>query len=318
MDPIRDFGEQLKFKPEIQNREKLQRKTHFIVAGMGGSHLSADILKYLSGVSLFIHSDYGLPKLSPSIINDSLIIVSSYSGNTEEALDTFHLALSKSLPVAVITKGGQLLEEAKSKNIPYIQLPDFGFQPRMSVGLSLVALSHLILDDQLDRYFKLAGEKIDINHLEAQAREIAKDIKDKIPVVYSSRKNKCFAQNWKINFNENVKIPSFWNVFPELNHNEMTGFDLNEKTKNISGSIHVIILSDDEDDPRINKRIAVTKQLLLDRNISVSTVNLRGGKLDKVLHSFILSQLSSFHLAELYGVDFEPVPMVEEFKKLIK
>src|SRR3989344_5484702 len=124
---IKKFSNQFLFEPIIENKEKVGKHTRFVVLGMGGSALSAGLIKVgKSDFPIIVHRDYGLPAVSDS--QDNLFIASSYSGNTEEVLDGYDLARSKSLSVCAIAAGGKLLEKAKVDGVPYIQLPDTGIQ----------------------------------------------------------------------------------------------------------------------------------------------------------------------------------------------
>ena len=139
-----------------------------------------------------------------------------------------------------------------------------------------------------------------------------------MPIIYSSFKNGSLAQNWKIKFNETTKISAFCNVFPELNHNEMTGFDLVDKTKHLSDKFHFIFMRDSKDNPRIIKRMEITKKLFEDRGFGVEYVDISGENVwHKIFSTLLVADWTSFHLAKHYGTAPEQVPMVEEFKKLI-
>jgi len=154
---------------------------------------------------------------------------------------------------------------------------------------------------------------------EGWGRELAEKIKDKIPIIYSSEVNQAIAYNWKIKFNETSKIPSFYNVFPELNHNEMTGFDIKESSRHLSKNFIFLLIEDDDDHPKIKKRMEVLKNLFEAKGLNVEVLKLTGkNKFHKIFSSLILADWTSYHLAIKYGIDPERVPMVEEFKKLIK
>jgi len=159
---------------------------------------------------------------------------------------------------------------------------------------------------------------LDSSGIENSGRELAEKIKGKIPVIYSSSQNSAIAYNWKIKFNETGKIPAFYNVFPELNHNEMTGFDVKEPTKPLSEKFYFIFLKDEADHPKVIKRMDITKKLYGDRGLSAEMISLDGGNiLEKMFSSLLLADWTAYYTAVQYGADPEQVPMVEEFKKLI-
>ena len=119
---IKKFSQQLSFNPVIENASKLRSAKSFIIAGMGGSHLAADLLKtWDPSAPIIVHSNYALPHLSIEELKQSLIIASSYSGNTEETIDSFEKARSRKLKVAAISTGGKLLKLAKKYDIPFIR-----------------------------------------------------------------------------------------------------------------------------------------------------------------------------------------------------
>jgi len=313
---ILNFAKQFRYNPKIANKENLKKKKQIIVLGMGGSHLATDlILNINSKYKITVHSDYGFPNLEEKELAKTLIIASSYSGNTEEVIDGLEKALEQNLNCAVIATGGKLIEIAKEKNLPYIQMPDDDIQPRSALGYSLRAFLKLIgMRDE----FKQTGELkkiIQPKELENQGKELAEKLKGSVPVIYASTNNKAVAYNWKIKLNETGKIPAFYNFIPRLNHNEMTGFDVKEVTKNLSDKFYFIFLKDNKDDERNIKRMEILQKLYEDRGLKVEILELTGdNRFAKIFNSLILADWTAFYTAEQYGLEPEQVPMVEEFK----
>lgn len=318
-DAIKNFSKQFEYEPAIENESGLVRHKTIIIAGMGGSHLAADILKSLRpDLDIVIHSDYGLPLWSPEQLAQSMVVASSYSGNTEETIDAFETAYKNNISVVAIAVGGKLLEMARAKNTPRIQLPDTGIQPRMAVGLSLRAMLAAIGENKLLEETKMLAQSLAPEALKEQGIRLATTLQGKIPIIYASHHNKAVALNWKIIFNENTKIHAFFNVFPEFNHNEMTGFDVVDATRELSKNFLCIMLRDTDDHPKIQKRMDSTESLLSEKGISTLRVALTGSsRPEKIFSSLILANWTAASLAAYYGLDHEPVPMVEEFKKLI-
>ena len=316
---IRDFAKQFEFEPRVVNEKKLKKFKKFIVAGMGGSHLAADLLKvWYPDLDLYIHKDYGLPPLAGEDLKNSLIIASSYSGNTEEAISVYDAALKNNLPLAAVASGGKLLDLAKKNGIPYIKLPDIGIEPRAALGFSIKAILKLIDDEHGLKEAQNLAALLRPMDLEKEGQNLASILKGKVPIIYSSTNNLGLAYNWKIALNETGKIPAFYNVFPELNHNEMTSFDVTGPTQSLSKNFHFLILKDLSDGSRILKRMEVLERLFRDRKFPVTVIELSGKtKLHKIFNSFILANWSALYTAKEYGVDPEEVPLVEEFKKLI-
>jgi len=317
---IKNFPGQFDFEPVIENKEKLRSFSKIIVAGMGGSNLASELLKnYGNNYEIIIHRDYGLPSLNDSVLSQSLIIASSYSGNTEEVLDAFNLAISKSLNIAAISIGGRILKLAESSGAPYIRMPDTGVEPRLALGFSLRALMKLIGDEEGLKETKALSNLLDSDKSQKEGQFLAQSLEGYMPVIYSSLKNAAIACIWKIKFNETAKIPSFYNSFPELNHNEMTGFDINNATKDLSRNFKFIFLEDGEDGEKIKKRMTVTRKLFEDRGFAVLASELSGhSKWQKVFNSLLVADFASFYSAGFYGNEPEKVPMVEEFKNIIR
>ncbi len=311
---IKDSPKQFAWKSVVENADALKPASKFLFAGMGGSHLSADLfLLCRPTTDMMIHRDYGLPTLDDK---NRLVIACSYSGNTEETIDAYTKAREEGFPVAVITKGGELLELSKKNNTPYIQIPDTGIQPRSATGFIFMALMKLIGDDEdLVETAKLA-KILKVTPLKKNARPIAKVLRRHVPVVYASNRNAAVANIWKIKVNENVKIPSFTNAFPELNHNEMNGFDPHDKTRILMKKFAFVFLTDEEDHPRIQKRMQILQEFLTARELPVIAVPLAGqSRIEKIFSSLIVADWVTLALAKSYLIDPEPVNMVEEFKK---
>jgi|SRR3989344_1486622 len=307
---ISDFPKQFAFEPRVENAENLPRAKSFVVGGMGGSHLAADLIKATEpNFDLIIHKNYGLPKLpTHTNLTEKLFIAVSYSGGTEETLDFAEQALTKKYALAVISKGGKLIAFARKNNLPHIILPEVGLPPRMATGFMIVAL------------LKLMGQESEITALQAArfavepSKKIAEIIGNKIPLFYASEQNKAIAYFWKIIINETSKQPVFANVFPELNHNEMTGFSNSDRINDFI----FVFFKDENDNSRIIKRMAVTKQMLTELGGNVSEINLIGAtRWEKIINSVMLTHWTAYYIALIKNLDPLSTPMIEEFKKLI-
>ena len=313
---IKNFPKQFLFNPEIQNTEKLARARRFVVLGMGGSSLAAELLKMARpGADIIFHCDYDLPEID---LKDTLVIASSYSGNTEETISGFKQARRDNLPVAVISVGGELIKSARENSIPFIQLPNDGIQPRMGLGYQIRALFKLMkLDEELLETGRLA-DSLDVAAAALAGERLAEKLSGKVPIIYASERNGALARNWKITFNETGKIPAFYNILPELNHNEMTGFDATEASRPLSEKFHFIFLRDSADDERVQRRIKILEKLYQDRGFCVELIDLEGKDIwEKIFGSLLTGVWSAYYLALSYGAEPEQVPMVEEFKKLM-
>lgn len=315
---IKNFNQQFEYQPKIENQSALKKAEEFVVVGMGGSHLSADILKVRQpGFPITIHRDYGLPAWPDKALKNCLIIASSYSGNTEEVIEAFIKAQEKKLGLAVIAANGRLIDLAKKTETPYIQLPKTDLAPRLTLGHSLMAL------------LKITGQKEELkeaaalSHLlkpaqyEEAGRSLAKKIKGRVPIIYSSTRNKGIALGWKEILNESGKTPAFFNVFPELNHNEMAGFEP-DSLKQIDQNFYFILLKDSSDYAAVARRMEIFKDLFEKKGLTVETIELRGASpFERIFSSIILAEWTGYYIAKEYGLTPEKTPVIEEFKKLI-
>lgn len=314
---ILEFPRQLEYQPLIENGEKLAKRERFILIGMGGSRLAADLARAADpNLDLAVHSDYGLPRFPERVLRQSLLVFCSYSGTTEEVLDSLEQALVSGYAVAVITTGGQLLARARTQILPHVclptgqtGLPDLLLVPRLAVGLMLKALAAFLYEGRLDQHFTSLASKLDPSALEHQGRELVQTLADRLPIIYTSAANAPLAWIWKIKFNETAKVPAFANVLPEQNHNELEG---------LASNFSFIFLTDPSDDPRIKHRFQILGEILGKKGLPVTVLELTGAtQWEKFFNSLTLSDWTTLALAEHYGRDPASVPLIEEFKKLM-
>lgn len=318
-DAILNFARQFSYEPVIENAQRVGAYERYIVAGMGGSHLAADLLKIAAPtIDLRVHQNYGLPHVPERERAGTLVIASSYSGNTEETLDAYDTARQGGCALAAISIGGKLLEKAEHDGVPYVRMPDTGIQPRSALGFGVKGLlSMMRMEDELAAAGRLSVT-LHPEHYESEGKKLAGWLAGHAPIIYSSERNQAIAYNWKIKFNETGKIPAFYNVLPELNHNEMAGFDIVDATRDLSRNFYFIFLRDSADHSRILKRTEVLERLYRDRGLAVEVFELGGADAwEKIFSSLLLADWAAYYIAENYGLESERVPMVEEFKKLI-
>lgn len=300
-----------------------------MISGMGGSALPGNILRvYLSELfknnpehkrfEVYQNRYYSLPH---EAYDECLNFLSSYSGNTEETLESFEEVLENRLPAIGISSGGKVEQICKENNIPHIKMPmPFpNFQPRLGTGYFFGALIQVLINqgmipDTKDQILAAANKlKENIESIENRGKELAQKIKGQTPVFYTSTKYKPIAMVWKIMINENGKTPAFWNFFPELNHNEMNGFVTRQ------GEFIAIMLRDRNDHPRNLKRFEVTAKVLGDTGMESQIIDYEEGDVFyKMFSSLLLGGFTSYYLALEYGNDPTPVELVEKFKKLLE
>ena len=322
---ILDFAKQFGYAPQLHGELSSGYK-QIVLAGMGGSHLSADLLKAVSpGTDIYVHKDYDLPPYDEAFFNESLLVASSYSGNTEETVSFLEAGIEAGYNTMVISTGGKLIELAKEHNLPFIQMPDTGIQPRLAVGFSAIALASLLPEEterQSTRKQELLNALASMETTlipgqdQIQAEKLAAKLTGKTPVMYTSARNLAVAYNWKIKFNETAKIPAFYNIFPELNHNEMQGFGLNETTQEFADRFHVFFLTDDNDHGRVQKRMKIAQELYDQKGIATTNLKIEGeGRLHALLKTILIADWAALTIARTNNSEPEQVPMIEEFKR---
>ncbi|HFC76705.1 MAG TPA: bifunctional phosphoglucose/phosphomannose isomerase [Candidatus Moranbacteria bacterium] len=303
------------------------------ISGMGGSALPADVLKVLVSENIKKREeDNGMKKyfkiyqnrtykLPLEAYDNSLNIICSYSGNTEETIASFKEALNKKLSCIGISNGGIVEKMCEENGIEHIKVPyPFeNFQPRIATGYFVFAIWKIlenigIIKEErgvLEKSSKILKKRI--IEMEEQGKRIAEKLVGKTPIIYSTDKFKALAMIWKIKFNENSKTPAFWNYFSELNHNEMVGFT------NPQADFFFIILRDKNTHPQNLKRIEVMTELMSKKGMEVEIIDIEGYNfLEKIFSTLYLGDWASYYLALEYNIDPTPVEMVEQFKTMIK
>ncbi len=315
-DILANFNKQLAFEPKIENESALVKRPKIIIAGMGGSNLASGLLKIWNpALDIVIHRDYGLPNMAPDELENCLVIASSYSGNTEETISALETAIEKSLPVAVISTGGKLLDIARQHNAPFIRLPDTGIEPRLASGFFVKSFLKIIGEGEVPRQLSDLADSINPSDYESQGKDIAEKIKNKIPVIYASVPDAPLAYIWKVDFNETAAIPAFCNAFPELNHNEMAGFGDGPLEQLSAEKFHFLFLRDDNDSERIKKRMDLTAKLFKERGFGVEAVSISGATVwHKIFGCVLTGHWTAFHLAENYKTAGNR-KIIEDFKR---
>jgi glucose/mannose-6-phosphate isomerase len=306
---IEDFGKEISHAIEIgQNTSFVNTDATFeniLVSGMGGSGIGGSIAYSLLNDQLTIpfqvNKGYSLPNF---IGKKSLVVVCSYSGNTEESISAFHLAKEKNATIVCITSGGELQKLAIENNLNHIISPS-GRPPRASLGYSLVQLFFVLKNYHLinESIFNELKETVNFitseqNAISSLALEISNKIYNKLPVIYCEETIESIAIRWKQQLNENSKMLCWHNVYPELNHNELVGW--REEDKNLA----LIFLKTGDEYIRNKYRIDFNQSIfekITDTNIHIIAKGTT--KLDKVMYLIHFGDWLSYHLAIKRGYD---------------
>ena len=310
---IQNFHTQFSFTPQLVYGDQVSRAQHIIVGGMGGSRLAAGIIAaHDPSLDIHVHMDYGVPILRGERVEEHLLIASSYSGETEETIDFAKNALERHLPLAILTSGGTLLALANKHHVPHVVLPK-GLAPRIALGFSSLGLAALMKDERLMHALASLAHAIHPTELESEGEKLAHELQSGV-VLYGSSTNRVVVENWKIAFNETAKVPAFWNIFPEVAHNEIEIFDGRE-----AHTMHPVFFDDEHDHMRVVRRMQVTRALLETRGVSATSIVLRGTTfLERAFTAIVLGHWTALYIAQQLGHDPERVPLIEELKARMK
>jgi len=297
-----------------------------VVTGMGGSALAALLIKSWQesklNITFEIVRDYKLPNY---VDDKTLVIASSYSGNTEETLSCLDEALKKGANIGCVSSGGKLVEIAKNNELPYVVLPS-GIQPRMGVIANLRAILAILVSygvvsqsdfdevKNLGPWLNIESKKWgrDVLTNENQAKQLALLSAGKTAIFYSSTTMGGVAYKWKISWNENAKNVAFWNVLPEFNHNEFMGWTSHPVEK----PYVVFDLRSSFDHPKITKRFEISDRLLSGKRPKANVIELQGESvIAQMLWASIFADFVSIYLAILNGVDPSKVELIEKLKQ---
>jgi glucose/mannose-6-phosphate isomerase len=302
-----------------------------IFCGMGGSAIGAEIISsYLRDrlkVPVYINRDYTLPGF---VDRQCLVILTSYSGNTEETLSAYRQAQERQSKIIVLSSGGQLTDLAKKDGHPCFLIPT-GFPPRAALGFLcfpvLTILSRLgLIDDQQRQVEETAAvlEKMQRDSLGCQvktesnpAKRLAGQLWGNFCVIYASGAHLgAVASRWRGELAENSKTLASVHVLPEMNHNEIVGWQYPHK---VLKNFIAIFLKDKDDHPQVKKRIEISKEILLREAVGLQEFSSVGeGLLARTFSLIYLGDYTSFYLAILNDEDPTPVKRIDYLKGRLK
>jgi glucose/mannose-6-phosphate isomerase len=314
----------IKRAKQVSMPEKVNPK-NIVVVGMGGSAIGGEILhdwlRDTLPIPIEVCRDYTLPAY---VNRDALVFVNSYSGNTEETLTAFLTAIHRKCTVTAVTSGGQLESFCRKLRVPHMIIPE-GLQPRVAIPYMFFPLPVLMekmevisgIYDELEEAIQILERATkanapDIPTKNNRAKQIATELVDTIPVVYGFRQYSSVAQRLKAQFNENSKVHSKYEVFPELNHNETVGY---EAPETLTKKLSIILIRDPQEPPEIRNRIETTTKLVFSRANKVLEVMAEGkGKLAKMFSVMSVGDFASVYLAILQNKDPTPVNLIDRVK----
>lgn len=300
-----------------------------IIAGMGGSAIGGDLVKdwvrNQLKVPIEVNREYYLPQYADQ---KTLVLIISYSGDTEESLSSFLDALNKKCMIYCISSGGALLKYAKKHNVPYSVVPG-GMPPRAALPYLLVPMlvflekSGLVLgvkeglEETLKILDKICKENGPDNLLcENFAKNLAHNIGDSTPTVYGFDYFRSVALRFKQQFNENSKSPAKSEVFPEIDHNEIVGW---ETRGELTRWFSLIFIRDRNEANEIRSRIENTKNIVEQAGLMTFEIEAEGqSRLAKMISTVVIGDFVSVYLAILREVDPTPVRNIDYLKETLK
>jgi len=317
---VLDFPSQLHEALIIgQSYRFISQKKEFsnvILTGLGGSGIGGSIVQnYVSGtiaVPFGVNKDYFLPAY---VNKDSLVIVSSYSGDTEETIHAMQQALKAKATVVCITSGGKISEMARRKKLDCILVPA-GMPPRSCIGYSSIQVLYTLryfglINDEFIRNSKAAIKllRADEKAIQKKALSLAKALNGKLPIIYAAAHFEGLATRIRQQLNENSKVLGWERVIPEMNHNELVGW------KDKANDKAVIFIHNDDDFERVTIRMGINKKVIRKYTSNIIDIHSKGKSYwEKVFYIIHLTDWVSVYLADIRKQDAMEVKVIDFLK----
>lgn len=316
---VEGFTKQLQEALDIANSAVLTKKNNIqniVVTGLGGSGIGGTILSELvqseCPIPIVINKDYFLPEF---INSNSLVIISSYSGNTEETLSAMKQAIDKNAQIVCVTSGGEVHAIADRYKFDTIIIPG-GHPPRSCIGYSLVQLIKIVQFNGFVKTDLLSQVQATITLLDnereaikVESSIIAKKLLNKIPVIYSLGSCEGAAVRFRQQINENSKMLCWHHTLPEMNHNELVGWT--EK----NDSLAVVTFRTSFDYARTIKRYEICKELFTKYSHSVTDITAKGtSKVEQFFYLINIGDWISCYIADLKNIDAVEVNVITNLK----
>jgi glucose/mannose-6-phosphate isomerase len=326
---IVDFPKQIeeavKIGKEANVKINIKGVQNILLTGLGGSSIGGDLLRsYLAGeldIPFSVNRYYTLPEF---VGPQTLVIVSSYSGNTEETISAYKDAIKRKAKILCISTGGEVAKMALKLKHAWLKTPP-GLSPRAAIGYSffplLVVLNRIGFikskDKEIKETIQLLKKKSAIysnpESPENAPLKLAEQLKGKLPIVYSPAEHlDTINIRWRGQIAENAKQLSSGNFLPEMNHNELVGWKV---LKDLMKQTHVIFLKDVATHKRVAIRSDITKQVISQYAGGVTEISSEGKSLLARLFSLIyFGDWMTLYLAVLNNEDPEPIAVIDFLK----
>jgi len=316
---IESFPEQINFGLDLSERFEMCRgatPSAVLIAGMGGSGIGGRIVsQYLQStcnLPILTVNDYSLPHWCDK---NTLVILCSYSGNTEETISVMRYAIERECKIACVTSGGTIAELAETNNLPCINIPG-GKPPRSQFALAYIQLLRLLeLHGIINSSFKLDLKKASLVLLSEQAAiksrcsKIAASIATRVPTLYADSSMEGIAARWRQQLNENAKMLCIHHQIPEMNHNELVGWG------GADNRFAAIILKSDFDHPKTKIRMDISAKIMKKHSDQVHEIHAKGETaLIQMFYLIHFGDWLSLYLANERGFDPVAIPEIELLK----
>ena len=329
---IYGFADQLESAMEIGKTVKLKHDyssaKNILFAGMGGSAIAGDVASAVisenCNIPSVVNRNYSLPQW----VNEStLVICLSYSGNTEETLSCMEEALSKGAMTLGITTGGELVSKLEEQGKDVVKIPE-GFPPRAALGYLFIPILYVLKEsgvlDNLDEtalsssinQLRLERDIFSVEGEENRAKEVAQTIYSTVPIIYGEAQSTAVAAlRWRGQLEENAKMVAFHHVLPEMNHNEIVGYENNPE---LLSNLGIIWLTDKSDHERNRRRRELTKSIIGEKVLYQFDITGKGNSyLERLIYLIHFGDWVSYWCAIFHETDPTPVESITQLKKLL-
>lgn len=285
---------------------------NIVISGLGGSGIGGKIVSQMLAdkvsVPIVCTNDYVLPEF---VNSNTLVIISSYSGDTEETVAAMHEAIAKSAEIACVTSGGKIAAASKEHGFNHIIIPG-GNPPRAMFGYSSVQLFYVLrnygfIDSSFEQEIEnsIALIETNINDIRATSKNIAEKVVHRIPILYSEAMYEGVAIRWRQQINENSKMLCWHHVFPEMNHNELVGWTGGDNR------VAVIMLRNEDDHKRSQLRMELCKKLMGEKCDTIVEAWSKGNsRIERSMYQIHLGDWISIDLAEMRNEDAVAIPAI--------
>ena len=327
---LTDFPAQMREAAEAAASLSLpvaRRIENIVLAGLGGSAIGGDVIRSVAGdrlgVPFVVSRDYCLPGFAGSA---TLVIASSYSGNTEETLSAYREARRAGAAIVCVTSGGKLAEMAGNDQFPLVSIPA-GLPPRAALGystmallgslcaLGLVAPMRPAMEETVQLLYRLEQKYgLPVPESVNPAKQVARLLHGKIGAIYAaSGVLEGAAIRWRGQLEENAKNLALHHLLPEMNHNELVGWDF---PASLLRQVAVVLLRDAEEHPQVRRRFDLTREILEQKAGTVYETWSEGeSRLARIFSVIYMGDFASLYLAGLNEVDPTPVTVIESLKR---